>query len=326
LFASEIKSILELPTVQRSIDRDALAQYLQLGYVPAPRTMFAGIEKLMPGHYVEITNGVAREHSYWSLSFAEPQDRPEGEWIEIVRRKLEECVRIRLISDVPLGAFLSGGIDSSAIVALMAKVMNQPVKTYSIGFAGDDEFYNELSYARVVADAIGSDHHEIIVRPDVVDLLPKLIWHLDEPIADSASITTYLVSRLARESVAVILSGVGGDELFGGYRRYLGDSISHYYKRLPRSLRESVLPALLRHLPQDRHSSWKNYFRLAAGFVNSAQLDPGDRYMSYISVFSPELRDALFASRPAEAGVSALLNGYFMQASSADNLNQSIFV
>jgi asparagine synthase (glutamine-hydrolysing) len=326
LFASEIKSILEVETVQRSIDLEALGQYLQLGYVPAPRTMFAGIEKLMPGHYLEIANGVVREHSYWSLSFGEPQNRSEQEWIEIVRQKLEECVRIRLISDVPLGAFLSGGIDSSAIVALMAKAMKQPVKTYSIGFAADDQFYNELPYAKLVANAVGSDHHEIIVRPDVVDLLPKLIWHLDEPIADSAFITTYLVSRLARESVTVILSGVGGDELFGGYRRYLGDSLARYYTLLPRPVRKSVLPALLRHLPQDRHSQWKNYFRLTAGFVNSALLEPGARYMSYISVFSPELLDALFASRTPEDGVSALLNGYFKQASSADNLNQSIFV
>ena len=145
--------------------------------------------------------------------------------MERVREKLFESVRIRLVSDVPLGAFLSGGIDSSAVVAAMAKVTDQPVKTYSIGFEGEDSFYNELPYARIVARAFGTDHHEIVVRPDVAELLPKLIWYLDEPIADSAFITTFLVSRLAAQSVKVILSGVGGDELFGGYRRYLGDAV-----------------------------------------------------------------------------------------------------
>ena len=146
----------------------------------------------------------------------------EEEWVERVRDKFLESVRIRLVSDVPLGAFLSGGIDSSAVVAAMTRLTNRPVKTYSIGFEGEDSFYNELPYARKVAQAFSTDHHEIMVRPDVAGLLPKLIWHLDEPIADSAMITTYLVSQLAAESVKVILSGVGGDELFGGYRRYLG--------------------------------------------------------------------------------------------------------
>ena len=192
--------------------------------------------------------------------------------MERVREKLFESVRIRLVSDVPLGAFLSGGIDSSAVVAAMAKVMDQPVKTYSIGFEGEDSFYNELPYARIVARAFGTDHHEIVVRPDVAELLPKLIWYLDEPIADSAFITTFLVSRLAAQSVKVILSGVGGDELFGGYRRYLGDAVGRYYQLLPSALRRNWLPSLLEKLPRDRHSSWKNLFRYADAFCKIGEL------------------------------------------------------
>ena len=325
LFASEIKSILQLENVPREIDHDALRDYLQLGFVPAPRTMFRGIEKLLPGHYLAVEKGESRVGQYWNPDFTRIEKRSEQEWIELVRHKLEESVRIRLISDVPLGAFLSGGIDSSTIVAVMAKITNQAVKTYSIGFDGEDQFYNELPYAGMVAKAVESDHHEIIVRPDVVDLLPKLIWHLDEPIADSASITTYLVSRLARESVTVILSGVGGDELFGGYPRYLGDSIYRYYRLLPAAMRSQILPAIIRHLPQDRHSFWKSKFRYAAAFVNTAELTPAERYMSYIRVFSPELRDQTLRSAFHGNG-DDLLAGYFRHERANDPLNQSIYV
>jgi asparagine synthase (glutamine-hydrolysing) len=325
LFASEIKSILQVENVPREIDHNALRDYLQLGFVPAPQTMFCGIEKILPGHYLEVERGEIRVGEYWNPDFTHIEKRSEQEWIELVRHKLEESVRIRLISDVPLGAFLSGGIDSSTIVAIMAKITNQPVKTYSIGFDGEDQFYNELPYAGIVAKAVGSDHHEIIVRPDVVDLLPKLIWHLDEPIADSASITTYLVSRLARESVTVILSGVGGDELFGGYPRYLGDSIYRYYRLLPVALRRRLLPAIVRNLPQDRHSFWKSKFRYAAAFVNTAELSPAERYMSYIRVFSPELRDETLRSTFHDKE-GDLLAGYFRHGRADDPLNQSIYV
>src|SRR5207249_5047367 len=193
--------------------------------------------------------------------------RSEEEWIERVREKLLESIRVRLVSDVPLGAFLSGGIDSSSIVAAMARMSDRPVKTYSIGFEGADRFYNELPYARIVANAFATDHHEIIVRPDIAQLLPQLIWHMDEPIADSAFVTTYLVARLASESVKVILSGVGADEIFGGYRRYLGNHLARFYNALPSVVRNKWLPDIIAALPQDRHSTFRNYFRYADAFV-----------------------------------------------------------
>ena len=228
IFGSEAKSILQAPEVPRRLNRAALPQYLALGYVPAPQTTFEGIDKILPGHLLVAEKGNVREEEYWDPRFDQIESRSKNEWIEIVREKLVESVRVRLVSDVPLGAFLSGGIDSSAVVAAMARLTDRPVKTYSIGFAGDDSFYNELPYAKMIAERYGTDHHEIVVRPDVSELVPKHIWHLDEPMADSALITTYLVSRLARESVTVILSGVGGDELFGGYRRYLGENLRRY--------------------------------------------------------------------------------------------------
>ncbi|MGB9402027.1 MAG: asparagine synthase (glutamine-hydrolyzing), partial [Candidatus Acidiferrales bacterium] len=223
LFASEVKAILEDANVPRRVDMRALREYLALGYVPAPSSIFEGIEKLLPGHMLLIEKGQIRDEEYWDVRFDQTDNSSEQEWIERIREKLQETIRSQMVSDVPLGAFLSGGIDSSAIVAAMSHASDRPVKTYSIGFEGEDSFYNELPYARIVANAFHTEHHEIIVKPQVAQLLPKLIWHLDEPIADSAFVTTYLVSRMARESVTVILSGVGGDELFGGYRRYLGD-------------------------------------------------------------------------------------------------------
>jgi len=328
LFASEIKSILQDEGTSRRVDLNALREYLALGYVPAPATMFEGIQKLLPGHMLVAEKGQISDHSYWDVDFSRIEQRKEEEWIERIREKLVECVRIRLVSDVPLGAFLSGGIDSSFIVAAMAKLIDQPVKTYSIGFQGEDNFYNELPYARIVADAFHTDHHEIIVRPDVTDLLPRLIWHLDEPIADSAFITTYLVSRLARESVTVILSGVGGDELFGGYRRYLGDGLRRYYSLLPRTLRLKWLPGLLARLPQDRHSGWKNTVRYASSFVNSAEWDPATRYQRYVSVFPPDVQRRMLgeSAEPTGNDSSAVLRSYFDKCGAADSLHQNMYV
>ena len=330
LFASEIKSILAADDVPRRIDQQALREYLALGYVPAPRTMFEGIEKVLPGHLVVFENGAMRDTEYWDAPFDTQENHSEEDWVRQVREKLLESVRIRLISDVPLGAFLSGGIDSSAVVAAMAQFSDRPVKTYSIGFEGQDKFYNELPYARVVADAFRTDHHEIIVRPEVAELLPKLVWHLDEPIADSAFFTTYLVSRLARESVTVILSGVGGDELFGGYRRYLGDAMFRYYGLLPGAVRKSLLPALIDHLPQDRHSGWKNNIRYASAFIKTAQLDPVSRYMSYVTVFPAAVRSRLLRQPAGSASsidepASEVLSSYFAKCHSKDGLNRIMY-
>ena len=329
LFGSEIKSLLEAEDVPRRVDLEALSEYMALGYVPAPRTMFQGIRKLLPGHLLVAEKGRITEREYWDVRFDTQEKHSEQEWIERVRVKFLESVRIRMVSDVPLGAFLSGGIDSSAVVAAMAQASDRPVKTYSIGFEGEDRFYNELPYASMIAKEFATEHHEIMVRPEVSSLLPRLIWHLDEPIADSAFITTYLVSRLARKSVTVILSGVGGDELFGGYRRYLGDTLMRYYRLLPAPLRNTVIPALLSRVPQDRNSGWKNNARYAAAFARAARLDPVSRYLSYVKVFSPEVRAQLLNANgtrtAADDSASRALRQCFERCAGADSLSQVIY-
>jgi asparagine synthase (glutamine-hydrolysing) len=330
LFASELKSILQVDDFPRRLSLDSLQEYLALGYVPAPLTMFEGIEKLLPGHCLAVEKGRIEDQEYWDVPFGQTEQHSEQEWIELLREKLLETVKAQLVSDVPLGAFLSGGIDSSTIVAAMARMTGQPVKTYSIGYGGDQSYYNELPYAKIVAKAFGTDHHEIVVRPEVSALLPKLMWHMDEPIADSACLTTYLISRLARESVTVILSGVGGDELFGGYRRYLGDNLHRMYRLLPGPIRKSVLPAVLKLVSQDRTSAWKDYARYAAAFIKTGELDPASRYMSYVTLFSPQVQYELLRqeSRAGSNGnemAAEALRKCFAHCTGNDALNRIIY-
>jgi asparagine synthase (glutamine-hydrolysing) len=331
LFASEAKALLEDRDVPRRLDARALREYLFLGYVPAPFTLLEGIQKLRPGHCMLVDGGDVSIHQYWEPRFDVTDIRSEDEWVEHVRETVLESVRLRMISDVPLGAFLSGGIDSSIVVAAMAQLSSQPVRTFSIGFEGPDAFYNELDYARLVARAFGTDHHELIVRPNVSELLPKLIWHMDEPIADSALLTTYLVSQLAARSVTVVLSGVGGDELFGGYRRYLGDSVARYYNLLPGSLRRTVVPALLDRLPKDRASRWQNYVRYAHRFARTASLPPIERYVEYLTVFSADLQAQMLREPAADDPTSLLaasptLAAYRETCRSWHRLNQLFYL
>jgi len=294
-FSSELKALLELPGPAATVDRVALTEYLTLGYVPAPHALVSGIHKLPPASVMIHENGRSEIRRYWQLPEGSDESMTEEDWCNAVLTGLEKAVVEQLVSDVPLGAFLSGGIDSSSVVALMAKHTTQPVKTYSIGFAGDSggQYYNELPYARQVAQLFRTDHHEIVVKPDVSALLPRLIWHLDEPVADAAFVTTFLVSEFARRDVTVILSGVGGDELFGGYRRYLGEHYGRLYERIPRVIRHGLLVPLARRLPSDRHSRLLDLSRLAKGFILSSELSFEQRYRSYVQLFDAAERDSL---------------------------------
>ena len=322
VFASEAKALLLLPNFRCQLDRAALTQFLGIGYVGAPRSMFTGISKLEPGRALFVENGKTRVHRYWRLPAGTDESISEHDWVEAVRTEMDRSVREQMISDVPIGAFLSGGLDSGSIVALMARHSDRAVRTYSIGFKGSSgaALYNELPHARVVAEACRTEHREILVQPDVATLLPELVWHLDEPIADAAFITTFLVSKFAREDVTVILSGVGGDELFGGYRRYLEEHYRTQYRRIPQFLRRKLIEPVARRLPSDRHSRMLNELRLVKAFVQADSLAFEERYSRYMQVFDTAERAALLTG--SVEGIDDYVVQAFAGGQSGDPLRQ----
>jgi asparagine synthase (glutamine-hydrolysing) len=281
LFGSEIKSLLLAPGLRRELDAEAINQYFTYGYIPAPRTAFVGIEKLPAGYTLAFEDGRMQLHRYWQLDFTPRSADGEETAARRVRELLLEAVRMRLISEVPLGAFLSGGIDSSSVVALMSQVATERVKTFSIGFEEQD--YNELEYARLVARRYGTDHHEFIVRPNLLDVLPRLVWAFDEPFADASMVPTYYVSKLAREHVTVALSGDGGDELFGGYNSYL---------RGMRELRLSTRIGLLRALGPAVSALLPEGMR-GKNRLQNLGLPPEERFTEAMSVLPSRLRHRL---------------------------------
>ncbi len=323
-FATEAKALLQLPGLATGLNRDVLSDYLHLGYVPAPHSIFQGVRKLPPATLLAVENGQVKEWRYWHLSPRVVSGVSDTEWVQRVREGIDSAVKRQMVSDVPIGAFLSGGVDSSAVVASMARHSQQPIRTYAIGFEGGsaEQLYNELPYARQVAQIFKTEHQEIVVKPDVVGLLPKLVWHMDEPVSDSAFITTYLVSEFARRDVKVILSGVGGDELFGGYRRYLGGHYAAKFQALPGWARKAAAGAAAK-LPADRHHKWLNVARLAKGFIASAEMDADERYRSYLQVLPRPQVAALLRGGPAALGQGAdALDRAFAMAGNEDDINR----
>jgi asparagine synthase (glutamine-hydrolysing) len=236
IFGSEIKCLFNDPDVERRPNLDALGNFLSLKYVPSPQTMFSGIASLPPGHLMTCDANGVNVRPYWDLSFAGCQNGHlrEEEYTEQLAALLRDCVQSQLVSDVPFGAFLSGGVDSSTVVALMSQCLTQPVKTYAIGFGAEGDEESELAYARLVAEHCGTDHHEVIVRAqDLVDLAEKLVWHLDQPIAEEAALPNYLLAETAAREVKMVLTGEGGDELFAGYARYAGEKVSSLFRFVP---------------------------------------------------------------------------------------------
>jgi len=243
-FASEIKALVEHPAISPRFEESLLSEYLNFGYCSGEQTLFSGIRKLMPGRWLRLTPGEFEVRQYWELPCpAARDDRDDESWIAECRTRLEEAVRTRLMSDVPLGMFLSGGVDSSAIAAIMKPLADGPVKTFAVGYR--EQAFSELSWARQVAEKIGTEHHEVIIgRDDFFDALPQLIWHEDEPISWPSSVALYFVSRLAAEQVKVVLTGEGSDELFAGYARYrfylLNQRLLKAYRAVPGGLRDSL--------------------------------------------------------------------------------------
>ena len=278
-FASEAKSLLQLPGVETQIDLSALHQYMTFLWVPDPKTMFQGISKLPAGHYAVFKKGELRIVQYWDLDFPPygcDYSYTEAELVDEIRERFRQSVRSQMLSDVPVGAFLSAGLDSSSIVAMMAQATNTPFSTYTITFppqvqVGEITLDNPHVAARA-AQHFGCDHHEIVVESHVTDLLPKLIWHMDEPVADPAIITSYLVCREARNTATVLLSGVGGDEVFAGYRKHYAHYWAQAYRRIPSALRRGFIEPTVRNLPAFQGTSLKGIVRLAKKMIHSASL------------------------------------------------------
>ncbi|MBP8980266.1 MAG: asparagine synthase (glutamine-hydrolyzing) [Syntrophobacterales bacterium] len=331
LFASEIKALLMDPAVGREIDPEALELYLGLNYIPAPWTIFRKIRKLRPGHHLTVGKGLIKEDRYWDLppSAADFENVKDGFTTAqaALRSALTEAVRGHLIADVPLGAFLSGGIDSSVIVALMAQNSPGPVKTYTIGYS-DMAMYDERAYARDVAAMYGTDHHEIVLSGrEVIDTVPAVLAALDEPFGDSSAVPTYIVARETAKDVKVALSGDGGDELFAGYRLYRGEQWQGLYRRLPRLLREGLIDDIYKFLPESREGPLTERFRRLKKFLRGAAKETlPERFLAWNELFGPTERKALL--RPdfySEAPLALTLFTTALEHRDYDSLNRMLY-
>lgn len=289
VFASELKSLMLDPSVPREVDPRSIADFLTFQYVPHPQTIFAGVRKLPPGHRLLCDASGVRVERYWSLPTETDHGWSPEDAVARLRELLTESVRLRLMSDVPLGAFLSGGIDSSVVVALMSRVASGAVRTFSIGFENQD--FSELEHARKVAKHLGTEHHELVVQPRALELLPRLVWGMDEPFSDASMIPTYHVAEMAREHVTVALSGDGGDEAFAGYDTYPWALRYHRLDAIPGVLRRALAgPARL--LDAD-HALGRKLRRLG--------LDVAHRHLEAMSHFPPRDLARVFAADLAAA-------------------------
>jgi asparagine synthase (glutamine-hydrolysing) len=300
-FASELQGLLAFEGVRRTPDLAALNAYLAWGYVPAPSSAFEGIYKLPPAHTltVDLTDGGLKEkvECYWSLDYEPKVDWSEAEAGERLRAALTEAVRLRLISDVPVGAFLSGGIDSSIVVGLMAQLSSVPVQTFSIGF--EEQGFDELPHARRIAQLWGTDHHEHIVKPDAAEVIPILARHYGEPFADSSAVPTYYVAKMTAQNVKVALNGDGGDESFAGYERYWGQRMAARFGRAPGL---GVAASLLRKM---KTGSERSNLRRAVRFLEAARQQPSGRYASWMSYLDVPARASLCTPEFLSYGDSA---------------------
>jgi asparagine synthase (glutamine-hydrolysing) len=332
-FASEVKALLEVPGIEASINREALDQYLTFLWVPDPATMFEGIRKLPAGHYALWQDCALKINQYWDLTFPGAEhhfERRHDELAEEIRERFCSSVEQQMVSDVPIGAFLSAGLDSSSIVAAMAR--KQPVRTYTITFPEKyrvgETTIDDPAVPQRLARKLGCEHHEIVVEPDVVGLLPNLTWHMDEPTADPAIITAYLVCRDAHKQATVLLSGVGGDELFAGYRKHVAHPWAQEYQRIPGFARSAAERALLA-LPGFRGTSLKGSVRLAKKMARSAALTPAEAFIRNCTYFDSQQRAALYASEPQPGRKTNSAHGHlaaFDKVRHADFLNQMLYL
>lgn len=341
-FASEVKSFIAGGFLTPEVDSEALHYFLNFLWVPGPKTLFRGVFKLMPGYYLRWHKGEFVTCRYWQGQPTSVQrNRSEAELITELRQELRAAVKRHLISDVPLGVFLSGGLDSSTLLALSTEITNRPMKAYTIGFRSNDARYEQSDedqkYARVVAQAFGADHHEIEVDPDITQLLPKICWHLDEPVADPAAITSYLICNAAHKELTVLLSGQGGDEIFGGYRVHLMDGFSQPLAMLPSAVRErallpmwDILPRISDHVPGVRPGKVLAYHRYFRKAIVGAKYPATQRYVYHRSYYTPGEQATLyspdFRSQVAGFDPYATHLAYFDQVEGASFIDRMLYV
>jgi asparagine synthase (glutamine-hydrolysing) len=283
-FGSEAKCLLVNAEIDRRLDPQALDHYLGYLYTPRDRAIFRGMRKLPPGHLLKVQDGAVTVDRYWELPVDRRFPGSAADALDALEQTLDDAVRSHLVSDVPLGAFLSGGIDSSVVVALMARASARPVKTFSIGF--EEASHNELPHARRVAGYLGTDHHELVVKPDALSILDRVIWHFDEPFGDVSAIPTWYVSEMAGRHVTVVLSGDGGDELFGGYDRYLPQQRVASFDRVTAEAGRAMASAIWRALPHGTRG--KNFLR-------HVSRDPQGRYLDSVTFYHADERHALLS-------------------------------
>lgn len=329
-FASEIKALLAIPEFDRAVDLSALDQFMTFLWTPDPKTVFRGVNKLPPAHCLVYRNGKAEVFEYWDIAFDEDDSISESEWAERLREQITRSVRAQMIADVPLGAFLSGGLDSSTIIALMTGVATQQVTTYTFGFKQEDLRYDiledDVKYARIVGRKFQTDYHEQYLEPQVMELLPKLVYHMDEPVADPAIITSYLICRTARERLTVLLSGMGGDEVFAGYPRHAAVKIAEAYNLIPQFLSKPVVAAL----PGAKPGKFTALFRNTKKLARSAALPERERYLGFGTYFTEDEKRAMYTGELQEAasGFDAYEQHqkYFDRVSGEDFINQMLYV
>lgn len=326
IFASELKAILTQKEYHKEPDYIAIHHYLTLQYCPAPMTGFKDIKKLEPAHFLFIdlrTRKIEKER-YWKLDYSKKLNLSEDEWKKIIMEKLEECVKLRMLSDVPLGAFLSGGIDSSAVVGIMSKLSDKPVKTFSIGF--EEEKYNELPYARMIADKFKTDHKEFIIKPNAIEILPMLVKQYEEPYADSSALPTYYVSKMTREYVTVALNGDGGDENFAGYPWYSIQKFVNFYENFSFIHNLFIAP-----ICNTLDKNFKNDFLEKLNrFAKTLSQENSKRYLSYICYFTNKMKGELYATdfknRVLGKDSFNILKSKFNESFTSNRLDQALYV
>jgi asparagine synthase (glutamine-hydrolysing) len=314
IFGSEFTALLAHPSVSREVDFEAIDAYLSYLCVPAPLTAFKQIRKLEPAHWLRWKDGKIETRRYWIPDFSKKIKISEQEAIEETTRILREAVKLRMIAEVPLGAFLSGGVDSSTVVALMAQESEKPVKTFSIGFEEQD--FSELKYAKRVAEHVGAEYNEFIVKPNALEILPTLVKHYGEPYADSSAIPTYYVSRETRKFVTVALNGDGGDESFAGYERHAAMQIAEKYNRFPSVLRKFLIEKPIEFLPSSELK--RSRIRDAKRFFQAASLPKNERYFRWMSTFDRNAKREIytkeFAEKVAGQNASVFLDQWFARS------------